>query len=53
LPADGPCGGGGGAAGGGLPGARTGVGCTGLMPLLEKAERDATDNMRRIIGRIR
>jgi hypothetical protein len=52
LPAEGPCGGdGGGALGGEPPGSRTGVGRTGLMPLLEKAERDVTNNMLRIIGR--
>jgi len=52
LPVGGPCGGddGGAAPGGELPGSRTGVGRTGLMPLLENAERDVTDNMPRIIG---
>jgi hypothetical protein len=52
LPAGRPCGGGGETAGGPLPGTRTGVGCTGPMALLEKAAREATDNMRLIIGRI-
>jgi hypothetical protein len=52
-PRDGPCDGlwdgDAAATGGGLPGARTGVGLTGGMPLLEKAAREVTDNMRGII----
>jgi hypothetical protein len=55
VPAGGPCGGGealNGALAVALPVALTGIGWTGPIPPLEKAERDATDNMRRIIGRI-